>query len=116
MSLLRKLCECFDRGGARQLKRQASQVAEQIRWVVWQRVCHRALAMQPAEARGYITARAAGAVHLAVDRAIAGGAVSTADRDDLVELVRGEVLRLVTRQWIQARSSPAPTAGRRAAA
>jgi hypothetical protein len=58
--------------------------------------------MRSSEARGYIRARAAAVIHTRVDE-VAAHIATGHERDELVQLATGEVLRLIIRQWVQAR-------------
>jgi hypothetical protein len=115
MTLLNRLFQLLGLGGRNRLTRLAHDIAQTSKESVWRRVIPQSLAMRPAEASGYIRARSAVVVghHVNQILRLEDGLPRTC-HDDLVRLATAEVVRLVIRDWIQARSV-SPAAERKAA-
>ncbi len=98
--MLQFIQQWFDRGrGKQRIADLAEAIAVRSRHAVWQRVAHRIDSLPPAEARGYVCARASATVRQQVDREIdrEAGFVQ-ARRDQLVRLAINAVVRLIVAQ------------------
>jgi len=98
---------------ARQIPLLAADVARRSRGEVWQRVGHRASTMVLAEARGYIRARAAGAIAVHLRQATGSGDWSAGEVERLRRASLDHVVRLVLGEMLHRR--PLPDVVRRAA-
>jgi hypothetical protein len=84
-------------GEAKMLK-LAEKLAVDCHESVWQVVHEHALCMSPAEARGYVRARASLAVKRTVDNAILNAAAPSSERERLRGLATDHVIRLISAQ------------------
>lgn len=80
----------------RELDALVKVIVERCEPAVWERASDRARGMSPAEARGYIRARAAAVVELQVERALALRSISEPQlREMLLDCVKNDVVRKI---------------------
>lgn len=97
-------------------RRAAEQIAIQSQAEAWQRSAERAVNLRAAEARGYLRARAAAVIARQAGRVAAEQGIAANQQGELIQLATSEVLRLLIRQWVEARPMRAELATQRHAA
>lgn len=100
MSFFQTWIDRYTPWAVRRRRAMAEQIAASSQAEVWHRVAERSVGMRASEARGYIRARAAAVVH---PRVAAASANHAGEGDELLRMATSEVLRLIIRQWVQAR-------------
>jgi hypothetical protein len=104
MALLSLIRNWWQAPSTRELEALVKTIVDRCELAVWDRASERAAAMSPAEARGYIRARAATVVHLQVERALQLRSRTEPELHELLfDWVKRDVVRQIHRRLLNTR-------------